>query len=220
MGPVVGRRNSNTPRAQKNEMISAGRTVRRNSNPPPMATCMAGEEGAPRRDVGTDEVTDVGDDPADDRGLALCVVQEVGRGEATPEHERLEPQSGIEQPEQTKDDLKGALGPEETERPAGRGHRQRRCVRPSPSSHRVPPSNPLGPLVSEGPYGRGGRRNGACDVPPRHWCTLRSGWPSCTSRSWRAGLRAQDQRCSPCMPLCCRTRSPYRHQNGDLLLRP
>jgi len=27
-----------TPNAQKNEMASAGRTVRRNSNPPPIAT--------------------------------------------------------------------------------------------------------------------------------------------------------------------------------------
>ena len=68
------------------------------------------EEGVPHRDVGGDEVPDVGDEVADDEGLALGVGQDVGLDEAAAEHERLELQGGIEDPEEAQDDLQDALG--------------------------------------------------------------------------------------------------------------
>ena len=56
-----------------------------------------------------------------DVGLAVRVVQEVGRGEAAAEHERLELQTGVEEPEQSQDDLEDPLGP----------HRAPKSLRPA-----------------------------------------------------------------------------------------
>ena len=43
-----------------------------------------------------------------DVGLVLGVVQQVGRGEATAEHEGLELETGVEEPEQSQNDLEHA----------------------------------------------------------------------------------------------------------------
>jgi hypothetical protein len=78
-----------------------------------------GKEGVPDGNVRAHEVPDVGDDPPDDVRLSLCIVQEETGGEPTAEHVRLELQSGVQQPEQTEDDLERALGPHQGRRSAG-----------------------------------------------------------------------------------------------------
>jgi hypothetical protein len=67
------------------------------------------EEGVPHRDVRPQEVRDVGDEVAHDEGLAARIVLEEG-DEALAEHEGLELEGGIEDPEATEDDLERPLG--------------------------------------------------------------------------------------------------------------
>ena len=67
--------------------------------------------------MGPDEVAHIRDDPPDHIGLILRVVQQVGRGEVAAEHEGLELQAGVEEPEQPQDDLEDALRPHEAEVP-------------------------------------------------------------------------------------------------------
>ena len=68
------------------------------------------EERVPHRDVGRQEVPDVGDEVAEDEGLPAGVGQDVGVDEAPAEHEGLELQGGVEDPEQAEDDLEDPLG--------------------------------------------------------------------------------------------------------------
>ena len=67
------------------------------------------EERVPHRDVGRHEVPDVGDEVAEDEGLPAGVGQDDGLHEAAAEHEGLELQRGIEDPEEAEDDLQGPL---------------------------------------------------------------------------------------------------------------
>ena len=48
-------------------------------------------------------------------GWLLRIVEQVGRGEAAAEHVRLELQAGVEEPEQSQDDLEDALCSHEPE---------------------------------------------------------------------------------------------------------
>ncbi len=70
------------------------------------------EERVPHHDVGRHEVPDVGDEVAEDERLAAGVAQNVGLHEAAAEHEGLELQGGIEDPEEAENDLQGPLRPE------------------------------------------------------------------------------------------------------------
>ena len=93
-----------TPKAQKNDTTNAGRTVRRKSRPAPIATwiraknvfhtAMWGPTKWPTL-VMIQLIT----------GLALCIVQQIGGGESLAEHEGLELQAGVKQPQETEDDL-------------------------------------------------------------------------------------------------------------------
>ena len=88
-----------TPSTQTNDTASAGRTVRRNSRPDADEELDQREERVPHRDVGRHEVPDVRDEVAEDEGLPAGVGQDVGLDEAAAEHEGLELQGGIEDPE-------------------------------------------------------------------------------------------------------------------------
>ncbi len=68
------------------------------------------EERVPDRDVRSQEVPDMGDEVTQHEGLALRVGQDEARDEAPAEHEGLELQGRVEDPEQAEDDLEDALG--------------------------------------------------------------------------------------------------------------
>ena len=67
------------------------------------------EEGVPDRDVGRHEVPDVCDEVPEDEGLPAGVGQDVVLDEALAEHEGLELQGGVEDPEQAQSDLEPPL---------------------------------------------------------------------------------------------------------------
>ena len=84
------------------------------------------EERVPHRDVGRDEVPDVRDEVAEDEGLPAGVGQDEVLDEALAEHEGLELQGRIEDPEQAEDDLERPLRAD--------GEREAALLAPSGSS--------------------------------------------------------------------------------------
>ena len=107
-----------TPNAQKNDRPSAESHGRAEQQSQTDSHLDERKEGVPNGDMGPDEIADIRDDPPDDVGLIVGVVQQIGRGEVTAEHEGLELQTRVEEPEQSQSDLEDPLCPHETEVPA------------------------------------------------------------------------------------------------------
>ena len=99
-----------TPRTQTNDTAERGAHRAPEQQAHPDEELDQREERVPHRDVGRHEVPDVGDEVAEDEGLPAGVGQDVVLDEAPAEHEGLELQGRIEDPEQAEDDLEHPLG--------------------------------------------------------------------------------------------------------------
>ena len=121
-----------TPRAQANETASAGRTVLLKSRPTPMASWISAKNVFHTATSGATKLPMCVMKSPSDEGLAAGVGQDARVDEAPAEHEGLELQGGVEDPEQAEDDLQRALGAD------GEGEARRAAVPRRASVLRAP----------------------------------------------------------------------------------